>query len=158
MSKTGFIAKAIALVIVAMPVAHADDVLSVDLKAYKVITQAGTVRKVAADEVKPADVIEYRATYKNVSPRTLQGVLGVVPIPEGLTLQAKSPIPAGAEASLDGVQYAKIPLRRAERQPDGSTRMVEIPLSEYRAVRWGLGALPAGASKDVSVRAVVNSN
>ncbi|MFX6645042.1 hypothetical protein ABTG96_19475, partial [Acinetobacter baumannii] len=95
-----------------------------DLKAYKVITQAGTVRKVAADEVKPADVIEYRATYKNVSPRTLQGVVGVVPIPEGLTLQAKSPIPAGAEASLDGVQFAKIPLRRAERHPDGGTRMV----------------------------------
>ena len=138
--------------------AHADHVLSVDLKAYKLVTKAKVTSLVPAEEVKPADVIEYRATYKNVSKRAIQGVMGVVPIPEGLTLQPKSPIPAGAEASLDGRQFSKIPLRRAEIQADGSSRVVEVPLSEYRAVRWGIGALAAGASKDVSVRAVVNSN
>lgn len=148
---------ALAALMFAAPV-HADNVLDVQLKAFKVVTQGSATRKVPAEEVKPADVVEYKATYRNLSNRTLQGVIGVVPIPEGLTLLAKSPIPVGAEASLDGVQFARIPLRRAEKQADGSMKTVEVPLSEYRAVRWGIGALPAGASKDVSVRAVVNSN
>lgn len=146
------------LLVLAIP-AQANNVLTVDLKAYKqVATKANGKQLIVAEEVKPNDIIEYRATYKNISKRPIQGVVGVVPIPEGLTLMAKSTIPAGAEASLDGRQFSAMPLRRSVPQPDGSTQVVEVPLSEYRAVRWGIGTLPAGASKDVSVRAVVNSN
>jgi len=148
---------ALSALVLASP-AQADNVLSVDLKAYKLVTKAKVITKVPAAEIKPNDIIEYRATYKNVSTRAINGVIGVVPIPEGLTLQARSAIPADAEASLDGRQFSRIPLRRSETQADGSSRIVEVPLSEYRAVRWGIGSLPAGASKDVSIRAVVNSN
>jgi hypothetical protein len=136
----------------------ADDVLSVSLDAYTVTSVKGKVSFSSADEVKPADIIEYRATYKNLTRRPIGGVIGVVPIPQGLTLLSKSAVPAGAEASLDGANFSKIPLMRDVKQADGRIKRVEVPLSEYRAVRWGIGVIPAEKSKIVSLRASVNSN
>ncbi len=138
--------------------ALADDVLSVSLDAYTVTTVKGKVNFLPADEVKPADIIEYRATYKNLTKRPIGGVIGVVPIPQGLTLLSKSTVPADAEASLDGAAFSKIPLMRDVKQADGRLKRVEVPLSEYRAVRWGIGVIPAEKSKIVTLRASVNSN
>jgi len=51
-----------------------------------------------------------------------------------------------------------VPLTRQVRAADGQLKTVNVPLSEYRALRWSLGVLAAGASRDVVLRARVNAN
>jgi hypothetical protein len=65
--------------------------------------------------------------------------------------------PAQAQASIDGAVFAPMPLSRMVKQADGSLRRELVPLSEYRALRWEVGSLPAGGSTVVSLLTRIDS-
>lgn len=136
----------------AAQVAAADDALVATLAANKVVRAADGSEQVApADAVKPDDVVEYRTTYRNRSAKTLRGVAATLPVPEGFQY---IPGTGGAKvfASLDGVNYAPVPLTRLVKLPNGHSQVEEVPAHEYRFLRWQLGDLAAGTAKDVSAR------
>lgn len=136
--------------------------LAIDLKSEKVTTVMvlgkPEERREAAKAVKPSELIEYRASYKNTSAKEVRGVQAVLPIPSGMTVELNSAKPLPVQASTDGRLFYPVPLTRQVRGADGQLRTVNVPLSEYRALRWSLGALAAGASRDVVLRALVNAN
>lgn len=104
--------------------------------------------------VRPGDVIEYEARYINSAAHKSQGVQLTLPVPAGgvqYLPQAATATPVHS-ASLDGVRFEPVPLRRAVRQANGTLAMQEVPPSEYRFLRWNLGDLPAGANRVVRAR------
>jgi hypothetical protein len=105
-------------------------------------------------KIRPGDVVEYEARYVNGAAKASQGVQLTLPVPAG-GLQYL-PVVVGATpeqtASLDGVRYEPVPLRRAVRQADGRLVMRDVPVSEYRFLRWNLGDVPAGAERAVRAR------
>jgi hypothetical protein len=50
-----------------------------------------------------------------------------------------------------------MPLTRMVKQADGSTRKEPVPLSDYRALRWEIGTLAAGATTAVSLRVRIDA-
>lgn len=136
--------------------------LAIELKSEKVTTVMvlgkPEERREAAKAVKPSELIEYRANYKNTSVKEVRGVQAVLPIPSGMTVDLSSAQPVPVQASMDGRQFYPVPLTRQIRAADGQLKTVNVPLSEYRALRWSLGVLAAGASRDVVLRARVNAN
>ncbi|RYE20020.1 MAG: hypothetical protein EOP51_18740, partial [Sphingobacteriales bacterium] len=102
-------------------------------------------------QVKPNDIIEYRATYTNNTTKTINGLVATLPIPADTQFLAKS-TPAQAQASTDGINFAAMPLKRKV-----GTKTVNVPLQEYRALRWTIAELPAGKSVIVTAQTRVNS-
>lgn len=130
----------------------AKDPVSIELVAYKLSTNIkGEVEAQAATQAKPNDVIEYRATYTNNTDKTIKGLQATLPIPPDTQFLAKSS-PAQAQASTDGVNFAAMPLKR---KVGGQT--VNVPLQEYRALRWTIAELPAGKSVVVTAQTRVSS-
>jgi uncharacterized repeat protein (TIGR01451 family) len=128
--------------------------LTATLEAHKVVlADNGKEQLVAASKAKPGDVLEYRATYRNISAKPLRAVMATLPVPSrGVEYLPNSAAPAGVEASINGAQFAPAPLKRLVTTPDGKPQQQLVPASEYRFLRWPLGDLPAGASKTVSAR------
>jgi uncharacterized repeat protein (TIGR01451 family) len=96
---------------------------------------AGAETLVAAENVRPGDVIEYAATFRNTTKQPLAKVEATLPIPANTELIAGSARPAGPSASLDGRAYAAMPLKRTV-QRSGAEVQEDVPLREYRALRW----------------------
>lgn len=144
------------------PVAHAQqvkpnadkkDAVLIQLTQKKVVSGAQGERLEEATSVKPGDVIEYRATYTNVSKQPVQGLVAKLPVPEGLEYLPKSAKPSNATLQMAGRdgQFGVEPLQR--KAADGSVQT--LPYTEYRTMRWSVGQLNAGASVVVSARAKV---
>ena len=129
--------------------------VSVKLTQRKVIKGAdGKEQLVDATTVKPGDVLEYRVTYVNNSAKAVTGLIGELPIPQGLEYQRKSAKPGNLQfkaATKEGV-FAAEPLMRKV----GSVQQ-EVPYSEYRKLNWTLGQLLAGSEVSVSARAQVQT-
>ena len=132
---------------------NANDVI-VTLKASKVV-KAGDGKEVlqAADRAMPGEVIQYDALYRNQGRKGVRNLQPTLPIPAGLEYLPDSAKPAPSKASIDGKNFAPIPLMRQVALPDGKTKEEAIPTSEYRALRWELGDLDAGRNAQVSARA-----
>jgi len=142
--------------------AHAQASKAVTDKKEAVVIQLSQKRVVSGPQgerleemssVKPGDIIEYRATYTNVSKQPVQGLVAQLPVPEGLEYVPKSAKPSNAAlqmAARDG-QFGVEPLQR--KLADGSVQ--PLPYNEYRTMRWNIGQLNAGASVAVSTRAKV---
>lgn len=129
--------------------------ISINLVQKKVVIDAkGAEQLVNADSVKPADIIEYHATYTNNSDKEVKSVVADLPLPDGLEYQANSAKPSrnAEQATADG-KFGREPLVR--KLPTGNTE--NIPYAEYRHVRWQLGTLVPGASVEVSARAKVET-
>lgn len=128
--------------------------VTVELTQSKVVKNAkGVEQLVPAPTVMPGDVIEYKVTYKNTSAKPVNGLVADLPIPEGLEYLPKSAKPGAAlvkVAAKDG-QYAAEPLVRKL----SGNKTEPLPYSEYRALRWELGQLPAGGEAAVTARAKV---
>ena len=128
------------------------------LQAWQVhtVVEAGEARErlQPLQQVRPGDVIEYEARYVNGTAKAAQGVLLTLPVPAGGIRYL--PVPGSATpvqtASLDGVRFEPVPLRRAVLRPDGRRVMEDVPLADYRFLRWNLGDLPAGAQRSVRAR------
>jgi uncharacterized repeat protein (TIGR01451 family) len=132
--------------------------VSSQLLAQRVDVVAGKPVLSPASEIKPGDVLQYSATYKNTAATPAAKLLATLPVPPGTTLVQASAEPTQAMASTDGNTFAPMPLTRTVKQADGSTRKEPVPLIEYRALRWDIGALPAGASTVVSLRVRIDNN
>lgn len=128
--------------------------LTVELTQKKVVKdERGREKLEEVDGVRPGDVLEYRAVYRNVSKQPLKGVAANLPLPEGLEYVARTAQPGkGAQFALkaDGAYEAEPLMRKGA---DG--RMQPVPLNEYRQIRWRLEELAPGAEAVVSARAKV---
>ena len=122
------------------------------LEARKVVTAAdGKETFAAADQAKPGDVIEYVATYRNLTRQRLSNFDGTLPIPQQTEFMPGSQVPAKATASLDGVNYSPLPLTRKV-QRDGRTVDEPVPAREYRFLRWHANSLGGEQSVAFSAR------
>lgn len=128
------------------------DPVSVELKTYLMSTTAdGKPTAQLVTKVKPNDVIEYRATYTNNTAGKINNLAATLPIPAETQFLAKSQ-PENAQASTDSINFAPMPLKRKE-----GNQMVNVPLKDYRALRWTIAELPAGKSVTVSAQTRINS-
>lgn len=126
--------------------AHADETsspLTAELSAVRVIMTQGEERFVPAETVRPGDTIEYRLVYTNNGADAMRDLTATLPIPQGMTYRAKTASPSAVHASLDGTNFAPIPLQRSITGPDGNTLVVDVPVEEYRYLRWRIADLPA---------------
>ena len=137
---------------VAVPAFALEPAVESQLIANRVVTEAGAEVLKPADKASPGDVIEYRARYVNKGTTGVAALAATIPVPPGTEFWNGSTRPSGALASVDGINFAAIPLKRTVRAADGKTREETIPTTEYRAVRWDLGALPPGTDATVSLR------
>ena len=128
--------------------------LTAMLVTMKVVPLAdGKERLVHAVEVRPGEVVQYVATYRNAFAAGIRDLQPALPIPTGMQFVPRSATPQPTHASLDGRVFEPIPLTRLVKLADGSVRTQAVPASEYRALRWSLGDLAAGASTNVTARA-----
>lgn len=131
--------------------ANADDALKMDLTANKVIKNAeGKTTYLPVRNAPAGTVIQYKATYSNTINKDIQDLTVVLPIPANMTFTGEAS-PSTAQASIDGKNYADMPLMR---KVDG--KMVKIPFSEYRTLRWNIKLLPAQKSAAVALNTTVN--
>ena len=116
--------------------AQGDGPVQTRLEARKVVRDAdGREAFVAAEAVRPGDVIEYVATYRNTGSAPVRDLEATLPIPAHTELLAGSARPVGARASLDAREFAAPPLKRTVRR-DGRAVEEAIPTREYRYLRW----------------------
>jgi uncharacterized repeat protein (TIGR01451 family) len=122
-----------------------------ELQALKItVNKDGKETAAEAKEARPGDLIEYRATYTNTSKKTISGLAATLPIPKDMQFTGTA-TPAGAEASTDGKTFAMMPLKRKV-----GDKVVDVPLADYRALRWRIAELPTGKSTVVTARTRVN--
>jgi uncharacterized repeat protein (TIGR01451 family) len=126
--------------------------VAVELSANRVTKSQGKEVLSPADKAQPGETLEYRALYRNEGATEARGLVATLPIPRGTAYVAGTAQPGRVEASLDGRTFAPVPLKRTVKQPDGRTVVQAVPLSEYRALRWALGALPSKQSRTVTAR------
>ena len=110
-----------------------------------------------ADKAAPGDTLEYEAVYKSNSKSAVKSLAATLPLPVGTSYVPGSAKPVDAQASVDGKTFAAIPLKTMVKTADGKTQERLVPYSEYRALRWALGDLPANEKLTVSARARLDS-
>ena len=132
-------------------IAQAADALKMELQASKITKSAnGKESYVAASDAKTGETVQYRAVYTNVIEQPISDVAVTLPIPANMTFTGEAK-PSSAQATVDGKNYADMPLMRKV-----NGKVVKIPLSEYKALRWNIKLLPAKKSADVSLNTIVN--
>jgi uncharacterized repeat protein (TIGR01451 family) len=138
----------------AFPLFAADkEGIVVDMKHQKIVKGAdGKEKSASAESAKPGDVIEYKAVYRNNGKIAATDVLATIPVPLGTEYLPGSAKPAKVMASLDGKEYASVPLKREVTLPSGKKEMRAVPYEEYRFIRWELKSLDPGKSTAVSLR------
>ncbi|WP_201592535.1 hypothetical protein [Psychrobacter sp. Pi2-51] len=130
--------------------AHADNALKMELTANKVVKDAdGKVSYAPVSTAPAGTVIQYKATYTNTVNQNISDLAVILPIPANMAFNGEA-LPASAQASIDGKNYADMPLMR---KVDG--KMVKIPYSEYRTLRWNIKLLPAKKSAAVALNTIV---
>ena len=134
-----------------LSLAHAEDALKMELTANQVIKNADGKTVYTPVRTAPAGtVVQYKATYTNTINKDINDLMVTLPIPANMTFTGEAN-PASAQASTDGKNYADMPLMR---KVDG--KMVKIPYSEYRTLRWNIKLLPAKKSAAVALNTTVN--
>lgn len=131
--------------------------VKVTLTAHKIVKADGTEQSISADKAKPGDVIEYVATYKNTDTKPATDVNATLPIPRGMEYIPNTASPDHVMASTDEQHYASVPLKRTVKGANGKSQEESVPYSEYRSLRWQLGAMPGGATRDVKARMKVRT-
>ena len=132
--------------------AYAEGDVIVALTAHRILVSQGKEARLPAEQAKPGDVIEYRATYSNRGASAVRDLEATLPVPTGLEYLPRTAQPVRLQASLDGKAFAPAPLTRRVRLPNGKTELREVPASEYRALRWSIGSLGAKSSRTVGAR------
>lgn len=143
----------IALLLWAAPMGATADDLAIQLVAQRVEHKAdGSESFQPATQAKPGDIIEYTAQYKNQSNGAISNLQPVLPIPAGMEYISDSAKPAPVAASLDGKKFLAIPLKRKVKLAGGEVQERKVPASEYRALQWRVGELPANKTVAFSAR------
>jgi hypothetical protein len=133
-----------------------DSPLEVRLQRSKVVIAAGKENLEPAITAKPGDVLEEVVTCANKSAQPLAGVECTLPVPANTKLVAGSIKPGTARASVDGAAFESVPLRRKVRNQNGAVTENEVPIGEYRYLRWYPGRLDARQAVSFSARFKVN--
>lgn len=131
--------------------------VKVVLAAHKIVKTNGAEQSVPGDKAKPGDVIEYVATYRNTDNKPATNVTATLPIPRGMEYIPNTASPDRVTASTDDEHYAVVPLKRMVKDANGKPVEELVPYSEYRSLRWQLGAMPGGATRDVKARMKVRT-
>jgi uncharacterized repeat protein (TIGR01451 family) len=144
-------------ILLQMGVAHADNAavkkdVEVTLQQFKVGKRAQAEVLESAAQIKPGEVIEYQATYHNTTKHVISQLQATLPIPKETEYIPNTANPVGVQASVDGVNYAPVPLRRMVKLANGQMTEQDVPVVEYRSLRWALGDLSANQKKTVSAR------
>ena len=132
--------------------ARAEDSVTVQLTANRVTKTQGRESLAPAEQARPGETLEYRAVYRNNGAAEARHVTATLPIPRGTAYVPGSASPSRVEASLDGTRFAAVPLTRVVRGADGRDVVREVPVSEYRALRWPLGSLASRQTRAVTAR------
>jgi len=119
------------------------------------VTSNGKEQLLDAEKVKPGDKLEYQLSYSNNSKEPIKGLMATLPVPPGTTFIPSSATPALVAASLDGIQFSKLPLKRKV-EKNGKTFEEDVPPQEYRALRWMVGDLMPEKTVSVKARVAVN--
>jgi uncharacterized repeat protein (TIGR01451 family) len=127
------------------------------LIANRVDTVDGKIVLKPATQVKPGDTVEYSAVYSNPGENAADRLQATLPIPAGTVLLPDSAKPAANQASIDGVNFAPVPLKRRVQLANGSYQEELTPLPDYRALRWEVGTIAPGKEATVSMRVRINS-
>ncbi len=106
----------------------------------------------SAAKASPGDVIEYTAAYTNNGKTAVTNLMGELPVPAGTQYVPGTARPAKVMASIDGVKFLLVPLKRKVRLPNGKEAIRDVPYSKYKFLGWQLGELPAGKTVTVSAR------
>jgi uncharacterized repeat protein (TIGR01451 family) len=123
------------------------------LTAHRIVRDAkGAETKVTAEAARPGDTIEYALTYKNGSEKSIRDLKATLPIPVRTEFLLNTAEPSDILASLDGRAYAAPPLTRRVALPGGKMRTENVPLDEYRYVRWTVADLGPAKSTTLRVR------
>lgn len=137
--------------LLSLNVAYADDALKMELTVNQVIKNAeGKVIYSPVRTAPAGTVVQYKAAYTNTINKDINDLIVTLPIPTNMTFTGEA-IPASAQASTDGKNYADMPLMRKV-----NDKLVKIPLSEYRSLRWNIKLLPAYKSATVALNTTVN--
>ena len=122
------------------------------LEARKVVRAAdGSESFAPATAAKPGDVIEYVATYRNVTRQPVRNLEATLPIPGNTEFVPGSPKPAAAKASVDSRSWADMPLKRKAMR-DGREIEEPVPVREYRYLRWYPGELAGDKTMTFTAR------
>jgi uncharacterized repeat protein (TIGR01451 family) len=127
------------------------------LNQSRIVMVNGKETPATADKVSPGDLLEYKVRYVNKGAAPAKNLVVTLPIPSGLELAAATDSPKATLASLDGQRFEAMPIKRAIKQADGKEILQDVPLSQYRALRWHVEQLDAGKSANFSARAKVES-
>lgn len=131
--------------------AHADDALKMDLVANQVTKDAeGKTTYLPVRTAPSGTVIQYKAMYTNTINKDINDLAVTLPIPTNMTFTGDA-YPTTAQASIDGKNYADMPLMR---KVEG--KMIKVPYSEYRTLRWNIKLLPANKSATVALNTIVD--
>ncbi|MBC5781361.1 hypothetical protein H8N03_00305 [Ramlibacter sp. USB13] len=141
----------VAGLVIAQLAAAQSSAVSSTLQARRVENVNGKVVLTSADVGKPGDLVEYSGTYRNGGSKPVDKLVATIPVPPGTTYVSGSAEPGKATASVDGVRYAPMPLKRTVRQADGTSREEPVPVTEYRFIRWDIGSLGAGSESVVKL-------
>jgi len=115
---------------------------------------------VPADVTVPGDILRFTLLYANAGDTTASGVVLNNPIPQGtvyLTDSAIDTVETQALFSIDGgVTYASPKeLTHSVTLPNGRIEQQVAPAEKYTHVRWIIGDIAAGASGQVSYKALI---
>ncbi|PNK61774.1 hypothetical protein A6J60_001735 [Psychrobacter sp. FDAARGOS_221] len=131
--------------------ADAHDALKMSLTSSKVVTDAdGNRVYIPVRTAKVGTLIQYKATYNNTLDAPIQNTTITLPIPANTEFTGEA-YPPSAQGSTDYYNYQDIPLRRVS---DG--KMVDVPFSEYKSLRWNIKYIPAHKSVKVAFNTIVN--
>lgn len=135
----------------------AESNVAVAMAAFKVVTTAKGAELRPTEAAQPGDTIEYQVTYRNGGKTPARDVIATLPVPAGgMAYLPDSATPATVLASLDGKEFAPVPLQRMAVR-NGRQVTEAVPASEYRFLRWKLGELAAGQSATVTSRMRLNA-
>ena len=129
--------------------ANAAAALTVNLQAKQVVTENGKPVLKAVSRANKGDLLQYQATYRNNIQKPMTDLALTLPVPANMVYVSSSS-PAPTQASLDGKKFENLPIMRKV-----NGKMVEVPASQYRAVRWIVKTLPAQQSATVSINTKV---
>jgi uncharacterized repeat protein (TIGR01451 family) len=126
------------------------------MRVVKVIEangRPGAEQLASAEGVRPGDLLQYTTTFRNTGTLPARRLAATLPIPAGTEFVTAPDTAAGElQASLNGTDFAAVPLMRQVKKPDGQTVAVPVPLTEYRALRWPARDLAAGTSYTTQAR------
>lgn len=131
--------------------ADASDALKMRISASKVLTnKQGERIYIPVNTAKVGTLIQYKATYSNTLNTAIQNTTVTLPIPANTEFTGEA-YPPSAQASIDYHNYRDLPLMRLV---DG--KLEEVPLSEYKSLRWDIKYIPPHKSVKVAFNTIVH--